>query len=67
MTAAPAGRVRARAAAVPERVMASHRRYTRANGDALAGSLAYALLVVDRAPTATSPTSTPRSEIDARP
>ncbi|MFI5860717.1 YhjD/YihY/BrkB family envelope integrity protein [Streptomyces sp. NPDC051546] len=36
---------RARAAAVRERVMASHRRYTRANGDALAGSLTYALLV----------------------
>lgn len=41
--AAPAWR--ARAAAARGRVMASHRRYTRANGDALAGSLTYALLV----------------------
>ncbi|MER5764492.1 YhjD/YihY/BrkB family envelope integrity protein [Streptomyces sp. NPDC002082] len=42
----PAGTARrARAAALRQRVMASHRRYTRANGDALAGSLTYALLV----------------------
>ncbi|WP_327255666.1 YhjD/YihY/BrkB family envelope integrity protein [Streptomyces sp. NBC_01244] len=37
--------VRKRVMGARKRVMASHRRYTRANGDALAGSLTYALLV----------------------